>query len=132
MDKPKKVEIRQWWMTPYLFAPIRVEAVDAQPTTSRYSARLTSEECAILLRRDDCKYLGCGENPEPSEEMLNMLAEHAAEIDGIPLAGCPPEMRQERRGAARYAVTGGTNTTLPYLTRAMLSLYKILRKLGKW
>lgn len=124
MDKPDRVEAGQWWVTspgsdPYCFTQDDVSA--SGEVWWRW-----------VLGDDDAIYLGSCENPEPSEWMIETLAEHVNAI-----VDRAAEPTGHARTLARHIVGGGHTRWNDIregvlLERAVLSLYSILRKLGKW
>lgn len=115
MKKPDRVEVGQWW----LFG-------------TRDLFRLAHTLDIGLLTDENAKYLGSGEHPEPSEWMIETLAEHVNAI-----VDRAAEPTGHARTLARHIVGGGHTRWNDIregvlLERAVLSLYSILRKLGKW
>lgn len=127
MKKPERVEAGQWW-TIGDDAPWRIEGTGTglewliDPTHPGYTGYHI--------------YLGSGDHPEPSAWMIETLAEHAYDIGRARLpptwAGYPEDKRSNWRYCARRTLSGESDILNEQLTDAMLSLYRILRSLGKW
>jgi hypothetical protein len=105
-----------------------------------YSGRLEAEYgnghgsvvCQWLIENGE--YLGSGEHPEPSEWMIETLAEH---LYNVVVAGISDEpLANNERGEVRrdvQKILDGSPTIAGVTERAaVLSLYRILRSLGKW
>lgn len=123
MKKPDRVEVGQWYVKRDGGVPFRV--THATPDWNQ-RAWLT----------DTFDYLGSGDHPEPSEWMIEELAEHAYDIGRarLPPTWCdyPDEKRANWRYCARRTLAGECDILNEQLTDAMLSIYRILRSLGKW
>jgi hypothetical protein len=123
MDKPDRVEVGQWWRGPEI-GIMRLE----HNAGAGYDWLLGS--CS------GAEYLGSGPNPEPSEWMIETLAEHLMTCGGSSKSAEPMLFDDVRLHV--MAVLNGI--TSPFVgmeserdaTRNVLSLYRILRSLGKW
>jgi hypothetical protein len=136
MKKPERVEVGQWWAWCNQRGPKRIE------TIRMYSGRLEAEYgnghgsvvCQWLIENGE--YLGSGDHPEPSEWMIETLAEHLMTCGGSSKSAEPMLFDDVRLHV--MAVLNGI--TSPFVgmeserdaTRNVLSLYRILRSLGKW
>lgn len=123
MKKPDRVEAGQWW-TIAGDAPWRIDGTGdgwewlIDPAHPGYTGLHV--------------YIGSGENPEPSEWMIETLAEHVNAI-----VDRAAEPTGHARTLARHIVGGGHTRWIDIregalLERSVLSLYSILRSLGKW
>jgi hypothetical protein len=123
MDKPDRVEVGQWWRGPEI-GIMRLE----HNAGAGYDWLLGS--CS------GAEYLGSGPNPEPSEWMIETLAEHAYDIGRARLpptwGDYPDEKQTNWRYCVRRTLSGECDVLNEQLTDAVLSLYSILRSLGKW
>jgi hypothetical protein len=129
MKKPDCVEVGQWWVTRFGGqAPDRVT-----PDAIAALCAFQSEMSHWIDARD---YLGSGDHPEPSEWMIETLAEHAYDIGRVwlpPTWGDYPDEKQTNwRYCVRRTLSGECDILNEQLTDAVLSLYSILRSLGKW
>jgi hypothetical protein len=129
MKKPERVEVGQWWVTRFGGqAPDRV--------TPDAIAALCAFQSEMLHWIDARDYLGSGPNPEPSEWMIETLAEHAYDIGRARLpptwGDYPDEKQTNWRYCVRRTLSGECDILNEQLTDAVLSLYSILRSLGKW
>jgi hypothetical protein len=129
MKKPERVEVGQWWVTRFGGqAPDRV--------TPDAIAALCAFQSEMLHWIDARDYLGSGDHPEPSEWMIETLAEHLMTCGGSSKSAEPMLFDDVRLHV--MAVLNGI--TSPFVgmeserdaTRNVLSLYRILRSLGKW
>lgn len=140
MKKPERVEVGQWWLIHGM--PHRIDAVDQDSdkfTTMHGPVTHGSDGVCVNAHAmwtsvvmDVYEYLGSGEHPEPSEWMIETLAEHVNAI-----VDRAAEPTGHARTLARHIVGGGHTRWNDIregvlLERAVLSLYSILRKLGKW
>jgi hypothetical protein len=129
MKKPERVEVGQWWVTRFGGqAPDRVT-----PDAIAALCAFQSEMSHWIDARD---YLGSGDHPEPSEWMIETLAEHAYDIGRVRLpptwGDYPDEKQTNWRYCVRRTLSGECDILNEQLTDAVLSLYSILRSLGKW
>lgn len=138
MKKPERVEVGQWWGSSNDAACFRVEGIANKlgEDWALHGDDKFATPCSQLLTLSTCEYLGSGEHPEPSEWMIEVLAEHAYDIGRARLpptwAEYPEDKRPNWRYCARRTLTGESDILNEQLTDAMLSLYRILRSLGKW
>lgn len=133
LPKPSSIEVGQWWLVPEHQAPHRVESIEcgyAHMTTTAavgpvlFDSTLWPIDSMSLYS----EYLGSGEHPEPTAWMIGRLIEHGHYAQsGAPL-GAPRRATAKER--ARELLQGAEPTN--YFDRAVVSLYRILRDLGKW
>jgi hypothetical protein len=118
MDKPDRVEVGQWYIY-YNGVPWRVEEWSE-----------TTGEAASLYAHEKTRYLGSADHPEPSEWMIETLLAHAKEV-------APKAADRYGGDTVRHIINGGTTMSMDprqgdAMNRSVLSLYRILRSLGKW
>lgn len=140
MKKPDRVEAGQWWRLLYsaMKDPVRIESTDIYGTmpVGVFDGGWSS---ASLIMRDG-EYLGSGEHPEPSEWMIETLAEHAyastvqcGDPDLNPSWTALHDVQREYyRNGAVCSLTEAASFMTGGFKRSVLSLYSILRSLGKW
>lgn len=123
MKKPKRVEAGQWYVKRDSGVPFRV-------------TRETPDWNQRAWLTDAFDYLGSGDHPEPSEWMIETLAEHLMACGGSSKEAEPLLFDDVRLHV--MAVLNGIESPFanmesePEATRNVLSLYRILRSLGKW
>lgn len=125
VKKPERVEVGQWWRSRFGGqAPERVT-----PDTVAALRALQSELAHWIDARE---YLGSGAHPEPSEWMIETLAEHRWTTKWInrTWSSADADERDTTIGLVTSLLNHGT--ALYCEDRAVISLYRILRSLGKW
>ena len=129
LPKPERVEVGQWWVpkcgdeSPWRIEPRHMQRASgsADPMDSDWS-----------WLTDDYDYAGSREHPEPSEWMIETLANH---INAI--ADRANEPTDHARMLASHIIGGGHTRWNDlregvFLERAVVSMYLTLRSLGKW
>ena len=130
MKKPDRVEVGQWWTEDDDGSPVLITAIE-EPSTCNNAGEWAryadgAVPCGSLLYSGT--YLGSGEHPEPSEWMIETLAAHYWVVRH---GDCPSGMKEQTLRAMRMAVMSG-NEPMTTPDAAVMSLYNILRSLGKW
>lgn len=126
LPKPTSVEVGQWWVVPRGVGPFRVEAISEVWGTAIHSDGHGESSREWLMEHGT--YLGAGENPAPSEWMVERLIEHGHYAQSGEPLGEP--RRTTAADRVRELLQGDEPTN--YFDRAVVSLYRILRDLGKW
>lgn len=138
MQKPERIEAGQWWLWPDWSTPIRIEEVDERGSHPRAIHSGGHGDTAFGYLTLYGTYLGNGENPEPSEWMVETCARHVA--DAVMLRDYE-SMSGDDKTWMRLSVIAGIAVGrvqeheaagVQQFQRALLSLYLILRSLGKW
>lgn len=132
LPKPTSVKVGQWWLVPEHPLPHCVLSVDdghafldTGPIDPGGSYSTTLPIDFVLVASE---YLGTNANPPPSAWMVERLVEHGHYAQsGEPLGDLRRVTANER---VRELLQGAEPTN--YFDRAVLSLYRILRDLGKW
>jgi len=119
VKKPDRVEVGQWWVELDGGAPFRV-------------AHNTPEWNQQAWLSGPFAYLGSGDHPEPSEWMIETLAEHAYHVDGGRSGPIDGALAESYRDVVRRIPLDGPDRVRPVRELAVRSLYSILRSLGKW
>ncbi len=145
MNKPERVEVGQWWVPKYAQdSPWRIEP---EHLTQADPADPMDGDWSWLT--DGFDYAGNGAHPEPSEWMIETLAEHAWDVlfkaesvhdyaDPTPRPWCDESnaMKERERWYARQILAGEqlflSAGEWGIRLGAVTSIYRILRSLGKW
>ena len=132
MNKPESVEAGQWWMVNPMIGPVRIELISGRSMTAIHSGGHGETSLALLCA--DGTYLGNGEHPEPSEWMIETLVKHANEVIPPKASAAAPDYDA---ATIRHMLNGGTTMSMSpregaAMNRSVLSVYRILRDLGKW
>lgn len=134
MKKPERVEAGQWWGMPKAKALFRVDRV-RHYLDEEWAVHVADESvssCARMLSMDGYEYLGSGDHPEPSEWMIETLAEHFWTTKWVNRAWSSADIEERCGTMARVAMLLDQDDPVSHADRAVLSLYSILRSLGKW
>jgi hypothetical protein len=134
MKKPERVEVGQWWVTRFGGqAPDRVT-----PDAIAALCAFQSEMSHWIDARD---YLGSGDHPEPSEWMIETLAEHlwnsTRSATGLQWGetynghSIDEHTKENEREDVRR-ILGGSRGRSRIRRFLVLDAYRILRSLGKW
>lgn len=129
IEKPATVEVGGWWITATAGdAPFRVERLvgDGDTLIAIHSDGHGDTSVWYLLSR--ATYLGNGENPAPSDKMVETLATALEEIEH----GALVDWRREHyANSVRRTLTGDPWAT-PLYQRVVTTIYRILRARGEW
>lgn len=129
LPKPETVEIGQWWLLRYLAinGPVRITGRCREPggRTALYDGGWSRDHSILSLG----VYLGNGEHPAPSDEMIETLIDAMFEIEdgGIERDGL-------YRANMRRVVLDVLENRCRDLTysRCIGVIYRLLRARGEW
>ena len=134
LPKPTSVEVGQWWRESDEpdEKPVRIIALEGASPYNKAGPWAIYTNGAVPQQSLLCsgEYLGSGENPEPSEWMIETLLAHAKDV-------APCGMINYDARDVRHILSGGTTSSYDpregaAMNRSVLSLYRILRSLEKW
>jgi hypothetical protein len=135
MKKPDRVEVGQWWGSSNDADCFRVEGIANKlgEDWALHGDGKFATPCSQLLKLSTYEHLGSGDHPEPSEWMIETLAEHAwnSRGDDIEWEELGLEFKNRIRLSVRALVSGDSGDPFEW-NATVLSLYSILRSLGKW
>lgn len=130
--KPERVEVGQWWYSDvWAGGPRRILARFDETWWETATPPDSEPVCAAaLLHSNRIVYLGNNDHPAPSEWMIETLLAHAKEV-------APKAADDHDSATIRHILNGGSTMSMDTregasMNRSVLSLYKILRSLGKW